>query len=229
MKKKLLAIIIGVSLVFGITIGATAAPVLEKISAHFDWSIKFQLNGKDWQPTDQSGKKIAPIVYQGATYLPARSISEALGVAVDWNGKSRTITLGERLISIPIIREKMERVQDNSSVFKTEDKAYTVNDGIDYKSGVLMDNLNSAATSFSLVPDNKFQKVELTFIALNKQESYRIKVSDDNGVVLKDITLSPGSAAHNVTLDIGGVKNLKISATSKLGGKEKLFVTGSYK
>jgi hypothetical protein len=47
-------------------------------------------------PQDVNGSAMDTIIYNGRSYVPLRAIAEALGVAVDWEGSTSTIILGER-------------------------------------------------------------------------------------------------------------------------------------
>jgi hypothetical protein len=42
---------------------------------------------------DATGNRIAPILYDGTTYLPIRSIAQIFGCGVDWNNGTRTVML----------------------------------------------------------------------------------------------------------------------------------------
>ncbi|WP_438350359.1 stalk domain-containing protein [Paenibacillus sp. FA6] len=55
--------------------------------------ISFLLDGEAWTPKDPTGKKLTPISYKGATYVPLKSVAEATGVDVDWDAKKQQISL----------------------------------------------------------------------------------------------------------------------------------------
>ena len=46
--------------------------------------IKVVVNGKPTTPRDSDGTPVKPFISSGTTYLPVRSISNALGQNVDW-------------------------------------------------------------------------------------------------------------------------------------------------
>lgn len=123
MKKKLIITLSSFTLLGGMAIGAGAAPILEKITANLNWGINYSISGKTWSPVDQNGKKLAAITYNNTTYLPVRSVGEALGVAVDYNNSSQTLMLGEKSDTTPITSEKIEVKHDS---FVTKDKQFTV-------------------------------------------------------------------------------------------------------
>ena len=57
-------------------------------------NIKITLDGKQITPRDGQGNIVEPFVYNGTTYLPVRAISNALGIAVDWDASTQTVILG---------------------------------------------------------------------------------------------------------------------------------------
>lgn len=58
--------------------------------------IKITLNGSDMTPRDVNGKAVPVFLYEGTTYVPARAISEALGLNVSFNSASRTVVLSNK-------------------------------------------------------------------------------------------------------------------------------------
>lgn len=46
-------------------------------------------------PVDSSGKPVEAFIYNGTTYLPVRAVAEAVGKAVSWDGKTRSVYLGK--------------------------------------------------------------------------------------------------------------------------------------
>lgn len=55
--------------------------------------IKITLNGSAMTPRDATGKEVPVFLYNGTTYVPARAISEALGLNVSFNSATRTVVL----------------------------------------------------------------------------------------------------------------------------------------
>ncbi|WP_054694541.1 stalk domain-containing protein [Syntrophomonas palmitatica] len=94
MKKKWM-LLIAVVMLFAFTAGAVAGPAVQNITASLASDIKFTVKGNAWTPKDANGNTLAPIIYNGATYLPVRAVGDALGVKVDWNNDTRTVILGE--------------------------------------------------------------------------------------------------------------------------------------
>ena len=55
--------------------------------------IKITLNGSALTPRDADGKTVPVFLYEGTTYVPARAISEALGLNVSFDSATRTVVL----------------------------------------------------------------------------------------------------------------------------------------
>ena len=59
--------------------------------------MKLTVEGVPYTPTDLAGRVVEPFIIDGVTYLPLRAVANALGVAVDWDGSTNTVLLGEQL------------------------------------------------------------------------------------------------------------------------------------
>ncbi|GAA0365626.1 stalk domain-containing protein [Bacillus horti] len=225
MKKKSIILFSALALALSFTLGVGAAPVLERITANLNWSIEFQVDGEPWAPTDQNGNSIAPISYNNTTYLPVRAVSEALGTAVDWDQATQTITLGEKSDTTAITSEKVDTAHSSNI---TSDKQYTVQAGTDYQTGVIIESVNSAAKAITIHPAGKYQTLDLSVFAINSSDDITVTISNGD-VVVRELTLTSSNSSSEVTLDIGGIQELKIAAQSRPGADEKVFVTGSYR
>jgi hypothetical protein len=73
--------------------GVYAGANIEKITANINHDIIFKVNNEKWIPKDADGNELAPIIYNGSTYVPLRAIGIAVGSKVDWNANTKTITI----------------------------------------------------------------------------------------------------------------------------------------
>lgn len=55
--------------------------------------VKIVLDGETVTPTNAQGNVVEPFIMDGTTYLPVRGIASALGLSVDWNQSTQTVTL----------------------------------------------------------------------------------------------------------------------------------------
>lgn len=95
-KKTIFASTLLISTIFtiGAFTGATAETNLKEITAFINQSMNIKLNGKPFVPLDNEGNKLSPIIYNGDSYLPVRSLSQAFGIAVKYDDPTSTIVLG---------------------------------------------------------------------------------------------------------------------------------------
>lgn len=92
MKEKLKGFMVGVivaSLLFS-TVFADSVQKMIKVSYSH---IKIYVDNELVVPTDGKGKPVEPFTYNGTTYLPAASVAKALGMNVQWDGKTQSVYL----------------------------------------------------------------------------------------------------------------------------------------
>lgn len=56
-------------------------------------NIKITLDGSAIEAKDASGNNVEPFIMDGSTYLPVRSVANALGLGVNWNNATSTVEL----------------------------------------------------------------------------------------------------------------------------------------
>lgn len=90
MKKKLLLLALTISLLAGTWSIAFAAG--KAVTAYVDPQVNIIINSAKFVPYDlDSGKQMDILIYNNRTYLPVRSIGEALDAKVGWDDKTRTV------------------------------------------------------------------------------------------------------------------------------------------
>lgn len=96
-KRKLIpALALTLTLLCGITIGASASSTLQEIQAYLNYGITVKYNGEEQTIMDASGNRLYPITYNNTTYVPLRALSNIFGVAVDWDQATQTVLLGSQ-------------------------------------------------------------------------------------------------------------------------------------
>ena len=76
-----------------IPLGATAASV-QRVTALLRPETSIVVDGSARTFYNVSGQEVHPILYNGTTYLPLRSIGELMDKNVDWNQSTLTVTIG---------------------------------------------------------------------------------------------------------------------------------------
>lgn len=92
MKSKMIILIAAV-LLLSIPIVGFGDATIDKIESYLAKDMKFKVDGEFWQPKDLDGTLLYPIIFNGRSYVPVRSLLENKGVKVDFNNSERTIVL----------------------------------------------------------------------------------------------------------------------------------------
>lgn len=64
------------------------------VTAELSPNLTVQIDGTTRTFYNAQGQEVHPIVYQGTTYLPLRSIGELMNKNVNWNNATNTVTIG---------------------------------------------------------------------------------------------------------------------------------------
>ncbi|WMT42855.1 copper amine oxidase N-terminal domain-containing protein [Paenibacillus sp. D2_2] len=131
MKKAIYTIVtLCIGVVIGMTSTVTASPVQDYVQASIQ-RIKFIVNGEE--------KKLDadPLVYQGSTYLPVRTVLNALGYDVGYKADSKTVTADKSVETI--LSEANAAMQKEGNAMESNDQ--TTNDG-----SKIIDDLNHSIT-----------------------------------------------------------------------------------
>jgi|GEM_PF-2446901 len=91
-KRKMVILGVIVAILIFCAQSIFAVKYEKKLTAVFN-DIKVYINGYEAQLEDSNGKKIEPFTIDGTVYLPVRTISELLGVAVTWDKDTNSIYL----------------------------------------------------------------------------------------------------------------------------------------
>jgi len=222
LKKKLAATAIGAAMVLSMGTGVLAGANLQEIKAYLNGSITVKYNGSPVQLQDEQGAVVLPITYDGNTYLPVRSIAKTLNVAVNYDGATNTVLLGEQAEGVALAKD----FKDSS--YHTKDPNLTTYAGKDYKD-VYFDNAKSSRSSgFMLYPKGKYQKLVLQVAATgNDIESFFVQDSKKD-IKLKESTIAVKDGLKTIEVDIAGVEELFINADIKGDGGMFVPLTTSY-
>lgn len=108
-KWLLLALVLVVSQVLG-TAGAKA------VSATSHYVLLYLDHKEAFVGNETVTLDVAPTIFDGSTYVPARFVGEALGFSVDWNNETRTIDMKPRGHDITLSADKQTIVQDGVNI-----------------------------------------------------------------------------------------------------------------
>lgn len=93
-KSKILVGCIGCLLTSLIAVGSVCGyNAVRKVDATANDNIKIYYDGQLKSFAEADGSKISPVIINGRTYLPLRSVADLAGMGVEWEGKTQTIKL----------------------------------------------------------------------------------------------------------------------------------------
>jgi len=221
MKKKLIAGVIGLSMIASMGAGAYAASNLQEIKAFLNSGIKFKVDGKPVQLRDGDGNAVLPISYKGTTYLPVRAVSDALGVAVNYDGQTGTVQLGEKSEGISI-------ADGFDDMYHTKDPSKTTYNGKDYKEAYLNNAKGNRSGNLMLNPKKKHQKLYLQVAAVGK-DIEKLTVQESGSMIeLLQTSVKVEEGLKTIEVEIGGIEQLYIEASLADGGTMFIPLTASY-
>jgi len=102
-KRKAAAFLLALSFI--------AASLFASSATHAETNIKVQYNGKGLTFPDQK-----PIIRQNRTLVPIRPIAEGLGFKVNWNGKSRTVSIVKGTNTVYLVVNSKVAKKNNQTI-----------------------------------------------------------------------------------------------------------------
>lgn len=97
MKERIKGIITGViATAVVMSVVSVAAQELTKNAVISYNNVKICIDGTYLEPKDANGNTVEPFIMDGTTYLPVRAVAGAFGKAVEWDGATSTVFLGQR-------------------------------------------------------------------------------------------------------------------------------------
>ena len=177
MKKRKSIVLLVVALsILSLTVGAFAKSAIQKINAELRTDFVVKIDGEVQEFKNVKGERVYPILYNGTTYLPVRTVGELTGKTVYWYEDDKRVELRKPTVTDADVIIAGEKKEANSnadrSAFIGEDKAKAI-------------ALEKAGFSSSEV---RFDRVEL---------------DEDEGVWHYEVEFVTGSVEYEV--DIGAV------------------------
>lgn len=126
---------------------------------------------------------VYPLIYQGTTYLPVRSVSQLMNMPVVWNASSKTIVIGSA--EKPVIEEKTKNSEFLIDIFNKQLAVYD-------DSTVSIQNM-SRAQSFDDIAQIRAQITEYNNVVVSELESlanYDVSRFNDQEINALDALIS---------------------------------------
>ncbi|UQZ35016.1 hypothetical protein C2I18_16690 [Paenibacillus sp. PK3_47] len=115
MNKKWLIAAIAAGMTVTGSAGVYAGAKLDEIKAYLNRSIGVVVDGNPYWLRDGNGKTLSPITYQGLTYLPVRSIADALDVPITYDAANYKVRIGTGADSVSTPGDSGSNTGGNSS------------------------------------------------------------------------------------------------------------------
>lgn len=100
MKKRFIALALGLTAAFGITAGVIAADKLKDVTSQLRPDFTVVIDGEEKIFKNADGDVVYPLLYDGTTYLPVRAIGELMGKKVYWYENEKKIVLTDEKTTV---------------------------------------------------------------------------------------------------------------------------------
>ncbi|MBE6651555.1 MAG: hypothetical protein E7613_09640 [Ruminococcaceae bacterium] len=231
MKKRLQGVLTGI-LAGAILAGgvATAKNLSEKAEIYYR-DIKIYIDGSEIVPKGSDGSVVEPFIMNGATYLPARALAEALGQDVLWDGKTSSVYIGKTDTLQP--DNRLDKIQFNRLYKADQGSEFSVLYGdqtiIDcnnktYTNGILFsvwgdgiyDDGSQMEVGYPL--NSQYSKLTGHIVLPKDKDVSQSKVSFyGDGVLLHEVIVVY-SMPFSFEVDVRGVNQLNILVATENGG-----------
>lgn len=203
--------------VLGVLIGVTATASVSAFGSEISKNInvvyrniKIYADG-NLVNTNESNE---PFIYNGTTYLPIRTVGEALNKAVDWEPSTSSLYIGKRPTqgTSPTILLKDLDYFFSNTILKFG--SYKDNLGNVYSNGIVYDNGRGSNNTEYLL-NGRYSKFNGKIILLydersSERNSVIFNIYGDNKLLYTSKEVKAGVMPQNFNIDVNGVTKLKI-------------------
>ncbi len=195
----------------------------------FSGGIRVFVDGVQVNATDNAGKPLEPIVYNGTTYLPVKAIADSLRMPVKWDGKTSSVYLGKDDTGKVFLSDLNPYAIDHMQgyCFNNDDKrslgnlanGYLISSaGKSYSKGLGLQPETFRSTGGSTASGQLFYNLNGKYATINGtvafQDNYdsgecSLRIIAD-GVLVKDVTVTKGDLPKMLKADIKKCLQLKI-------------------
>lgn len=127
-SKRYLAFLTILSMLMVLMPSVYSESKVSEDTATLSGTINIMFDGQEFNPLEEDGSEIFPIVYKGRTFLPLRAILERIGANITWDGATSSILMEGK-------RNPNANFKNGQSRRKTPDKniIVSINKGIKMK------------------------------------------------------------------------------------------------
>lgn len=208
MKKRRILVAV-LCCAFALVTAAYATNATKTIQAAY-MSIKLVIDGVPVTPKDSNGTTVEPFIYNGTTYLPVRAVGEALGKQVGWDGKTKTVYIGEAPGQVTYLTDVCQPYEKRffstpTTVMmagKTYAHAFTLELGSWGSSGYALFNLDGRYSTL------EFDLGHIDDSYMGNGGNYHFYL---DGKLVKTITVDPEALVKHYKIDLNNALQMKIT------------------
>lgn len=227
-KEKLKGFVSGFTvaiLFFVFTMSVFASSTRKSIEVIYS-NIKLVVDGKNVQfGKDAAGNKIEPFIYNGTTYLPIRSVGEAMGKNLDWDGQTQTVYIGLTPGELNYMTEIIDPYQSRyTDIFKLNDAKTISMGGKSYNSGYRMGGFSDKYMIFNL--DGQYTEITgilgaVDWKSITGNRKFNIYL---DGKLYQTIEVINDELPKEITIPVSGVMQLKLESPYSGGSTGDTYI-----
>lgn len=115
-------LLIATIMILSFTVGVYANDIIKTITAQLRPDFTIIIDNEKQVFKNADGKIVYPLLYDGTTYLPVRSIGSIMGKNVDWDGDKKLVSLSNPLND----KSNENYIVENPDVLKDNDNSVVV-------------------------------------------------------------------------------------------------------
>lgn len=211
MRKLLVAVLCCTLALVTVAYATNATKTIQ--AAYMD--IKLVIDGVPVTPKDSNGTVVEPFIYNGTTYLPVRAVGEALGKQVTWDGKTKTVYLGEAPGQVTYLLDvcppyEKDYLFKTPTTFDMAGKAYAHGFTLYGYSDTLF-NLNG---EYSMLEFDFGHVDDSSMSVYDPEHSYHFYL---DGKLVKSIETDPEALVQHYQIPLGHALQMKIVSENYYG------------
>lgn len=196
--------------VFSTIVPSMAAMFQKKITV--STGVNVYVDDVKLNTVDSKGNTIEGFIYNGTTYLPVKAVASAVGKAVSWDGKTKSVYIGKHDSEEPVIMLNMLDYFDCNHCFKNyTDVKDNLGNIYNYGIGGGSSYCNRWETYYI---NGKYSKMKgkyvLSYDRRSTEYESRFKVYGDGKLIYSSPVMTGGVHPIDFEIDLTGVLELKI-------------------
>ena len=239
-KGFMTGIIIGVLLATSLSV-AFAAPIEQTITAFYN-DIKIYIDGVLIMPKDVNGNKVEPFIYNGTTYLPVRSVGEAFGKSVSWDGNTNSVYIGKNNTDNPaVLLGDLDWINLQTKSDSFYKKSYGLKDstGNIHENAILIgaktwgNDIEENTIFAEYVLNQKYSSFKgsliIPFDTRSSDDVYNITFLTDDNQIYKSPNLTAGTLPISFDVNVSGALKftIKIVRIEKNAGNSSIGIVNA--